>query len=104
MEEAVKSAISVLLGYGLPGVIIIVLLFVSHKLFNKYEEQVEGRRKDALANQEGFRDNTEVIRQVTSEMQAVKQTISAMADAQRVTNSKIDLMSIRPRDRDQSGG
>ncbi len=102
-DEAIKGALTTLLGYGLPGVAIIVLLFVVHRLFKKYDEQVEGRRTDALTSQSAFRDNTEVIRQMSSELQAVKQTISAMADAQRNTNSKIDFLSVRPRERDSSG-
>ncbi len=106
VEALIEKVGMALLGYGLPGIIILVLLVALYWMFGKYEGESKGRREDALTAQKAFAENTVAIRQMSDELEAVKTTIAAMADAQRNTNNEIRLLSTvgRPRQRDPTGG
>ncbi len=95
-----------LIGYGLPGLIMLVEGMALYWIFGKYEDESKGRREDALTAQKAFAENTVAIRQMADELDAVKTTIGAMADAQRNTSNEIRLLATvgRPRQRDSSAG
>lgn len=68
MDELVKAVVTALIGYGLPGIVIIGLCFIVYiqrqDIASQREEikaSYEARRQDALSSQQVVRDNTEAM-------------------------------------------
>lgn len=57
------SIVAPLIALGLPGVIILVLLYVIYVLFGKYEEAQGKRIEEGLANQEKLHEAIMALRE-----------------------------------------
>jgi len=111
MDEIIKAAAAVLIGYGLPGVFILALAGVvwvqrkdNRELQEELKESYDERRKDALAWQGLVRDNTEAMTKIgdsiVPRLQGIEQAVAAQAQSTRdlVTEVRELRLTRWPRD------
>ena len=112
MDDLVKGIVTALLGYGLPGIVIIGLcglVYLQRKDILSQKDELkniyEARRIDSLAWQTVVRDNTEAMvkmrESITPEISVIKQFQAAQSQSMRDFVTEIrDLRPVR-RTRDE---
>lgn len=65
MEQAIDGASKQLLALGLPGIMILALLWVCYRLFNLYVEAQNKRLDDAVSTTKVLGANTDALQRLT---------------------------------------